>query len=112
MTLGSCPGSVAIGRDREVRGVTHNWPSVVRAREGLTGRDIVISSLTKNSCGGPGAVRANQGRQVHGVSSHTLVWLASGCGMVELCFEGRMALDLRLSRARTGVVRMRQDGNY
>ncbi|XP_064820540.1 uncharacterized protein LOC135538579 [Oncorhynchus masou masou] len=29
-TLGSCPGSAATGRDREVRGATHNWPSVVR----------------------------------------------------------------------------------
>ena len=29
-TLGSRPGSVAAGRDQEVRGATHNWPSVVR----------------------------------------------------------------------------------
>ena len=40
-----------------------------------------------------------------------------GCGkkqrdLVGLCFGGRMALDLRLSRARTGVVAMRQDSNY
>jgi hypothetical protein len=34
-TLGSRPGSVVTGRDREVRGATHNWPSVVRVREGL-----------------------------------------------------------------------------
>ena len=74
-TLGSRPGSVAAGRDREVRGATHSWPSVVRVREGLAGRDILVSSCT---CGGPGAVRANQGSQVHGVSSDTLVRLASG----------------------------------
>jgi hypothetical protein len=54
-------------------------------------------------------------------SSDTLVRLASGldalsvkkqCGLVALCFGGRMALDLRLSRVRTGVVAMRQDSNY
>ena len=54
---------------------------------------------------------------MHGVSADTLVWLASGldsrcvkkqCGLVGLCFAGRMTFDLRLSRARTGVVAMRQ----
>ena len=55
-----------------------NWPSVVRVREGLVGRDILVSSRTSDSCGGSGAVRANQGCQVHGVSSDTLVRLASG----------------------------------
>ena len=77
-TLGSCLGSVAAGRDREVRGATHNWPSVLRVRKGLAGRDILVSSHTSDSCGGPGAVDTNQGRQVHSVSSDTLVWLASG----------------------------------
>ena len=110
-SLSSCPGSV-------VRGATHNWPSVVR--EGLAGRDILVSSCTSDSCGGPGAVRANQGCQVHGVSD-TLVRLASGldarcvkkqCGLVGLCIGGSMTFNLRLSRARTGVVAMRQDSNY
>ena len=55
--LGSRPGSVVTGRDREVRRATHNWPSVVRVREGLAGRDILVSSCTSDSCGGPGAVR-------------------------------------------------------
>ena len=59
-TLGSSPGSVAAGRDREVHGATHNWPSVIRVREGLAGRDILVSSRTSDSCGRPGAVRANQ----------------------------------------------------
>ena len=120
-SLGSRPGSVVTGRDREVRGATHNWPSVVRVREGLAGRDILVSSRTSDSCGGPGAVRANQGCQVHGVSSDTLVRLASGldarcvkkqCGLVGLCIGGRMTFNLRLSRARTGVVAMRQDSSY
>ena len=76
MVKGSRTGSVVTGRDREVRGATHNWPSVVRVREGLVCRDV--SSHTSDSCGGPGAVRANQGCQVHSVSSDTLVRLASG----------------------------------
>ena len=112
------PGSVAAGRDREVHGATHNWPSIVRVKEGLAGRDILVSSRTSDSCGGQGTVRANQGCQVHSVSSDTLVRLVSGldarcvkkqCGLVGLCFGGHMAFDLRLSLARTGVVTMRQD---
>ena len=81
-SLGSCPGSVVTGRDREGRGATHNWPSVGRVREGLVGRDVLVSSRTSDSCGGPGAVRASQGCQVHGVASDTLVRLASG---LEVC---------------------------
>ena len=77
-SLGSRPGSVVTGRDREVRGATHNWPSVVRVREGLVGRGVLVSSRTSDSCGGLGAVCANQGGQVHGVSSGALVRLASG----------------------------------
>jgi hypothetical protein len=77
--------------------VTHNWPSIVRVREGLGGRDILVSTRTSDSCGGPG--------QVHGVSSDTLVRLASGldahcvkkqCGLVGLCIGGCMTFDLRL----------------
>ena len=119
-TLGPRAGSVAAGSDREVRGARHNWHSVVRVREGLAGRDILVSSCTSDSCGGLGAVHANQGRQVHSVSSDTLVRLASGldarcvkkqCGLVGLCFR-RTHFDLRLSRAHTGVIVMRQDSNY
>ena len=111
--------AVATGRDRENRGAMHNWPSVVR--EGLAGRDILVSLRTSASCGRPGAVHANQGCQVHGVSPDTLVRLASGldahcvkkqCGLVGLCIGGHMTFNLRLSRARTGVVAMRQDNSY
>ena len=114
-------GSVVTGRDREVCGATHNWPSVARVREGLAGREILVSSCTCDSCGGLGAVRTKQGCQVHGVSSDTLVRLTSGldarcvknqCGLVGLCIGGRMTFNLRLSRARTGVVAMRQDSSY
>ena len=60
-------------------------------------------------------------RQPSGVSSDTSVWLASGvdgccvkkqCGLVRLCIGGRMTFNLRLCRARTGVVAMRQDSSY
>ena len=84
----------------------------------MAGRDILVSSRTSDSRGGPGAVRANQGCQVHGVSSDTLVRLASGCcvkkqcGLVGLCIGGRMTFNLRLSQARMGVVAMRKDSNY
>ena len=77
-SLGSRPGSVVPGRDREGRGATLTWPSVIRGREGLVGRDLLVSSRTSDSCGGPGAVRTGQGCQVHGVASDTLVRLASG----------------------------------
>jgi hypothetical protein len=88
---------------------------------GRVWRDILVSSRTSDSCGGPGTVHADQGSQVHGVSSNTLVRLAFGldarcvkkqCGLVGLCFGGHMAFDLRLSRARTRVVAMRRDSNY
>jgi hypothetical protein len=100
---------------------THNWHSVVWAREGLAGREILVSSRTSDSCGGPGAVHAKQGCQVHGVSSNTLVRLASGldarcvkkhCGLVGLCIGGHMTFNLRLSRARAGVVAVRQGISY
>ena len=81
-------------RDREVCGATHYWPSVVRVREGLAGREILVSSRTCDSCGGPGTVHANQGCQVHGVSSNTSrAWLL-----------GWMRAVLRSSVARLGCV--------
>ena len=114
-----CSASCAT-RDSGCALATHKWPSGVR--EGRAGRDILVSSRTSDSCGGPGAGHANQGCQVHGVFSDTLVRLASRldarcvkkqCGLVGLCIGGRMTFSLRLSRARTGVVAMRQDSsNY
>jgi hypothetical protein len=52
-TLGSRPDSVVTGCDREVRGATHNWPSVDRVTEGMAGRDVLVSSRTSDSYGGP-----------------------------------------------------------
>jgi hypothetical protein len=66
-------------------------------------------------------MQADFGRQLYSVSSDTLVRLASGlsgqcvkkqCGLAGSCFRGRMALDLHLSRVRTGVAAMGQDCNY
>ena len=63
----------------------------------------------------------NQGCQVRSVSSNTFVLPASGldvhrvkkqCSLVGLCIGGRMTFNLRLSRAHTGVVAMRQDSSY
>ena len=126
-SLGSRPGSVVTGRDREVRGATHNWPSVVRhnwpsvvrVREGLVGRDVLVSSRTSDSCGGPGRALTKVARCTVFPPTHWCGWLPKGwrravlgSSAAWLGFGGRMAFDLRLSRARKGVVAMRQDSNY
>ena len=48
---GLIPGCVAAGRDH---GVTHNCPASSRSGEGLAGRDVLVPSLSSDSCGGPG----------------------------------------------------------
>jgi hypothetical protein len=66
-------------------------------------------------------MHADLGRQFYGVSSDTLVrmasWLSKQCvkkqrGLAGLYFGGCMALDLRLSRVSTGVPAIGQDCNY
>ena len=114
-TLGSSPGSVAAGQDREVH-ATHNWPGVARVMEGLASRDILVSSRTRDSCGGPGAVHADQvARGTVFPPTHWCGWLPGWMRAVLRssaawfgCFGGNIALDLHLSRARTGVVAMRR----
>ena len=94
------------------------WPtSSLTERSAKTGC-CVCHRAPATPVGGPGAVRANQGCQVRGVSSDTLVRLASGldarcvkkqlasgldarcvknqCGLVGLCTGGRMTFNLRL----------------
>ena len=56
----SCASSVAAGRNREAHGAAHNWPSVVWVREGLAGRDILVSSRTSDTCDRSGAVHTDQ----------------------------------------------------
>ena len=69
------PGSAVTGRDREVRGATHNWPSVVRVREGLP----VGKSLSHRAPATPVAGRAQCAlAKVARWASDTLVRLASG----------------------------------
>ena len=46
--------------------------------EGLVGRDVLVPSHTSDSCGGPGSVHADTVTRCNGVSSDTLVRLASG----------------------------------
>ena len=57
--LGLSPRTVTASRDWEAHGAAHNWPSVVRVREGLAGRDILVSSHTSDFCGEPGAEHAD-----------------------------------------------------
>ena len=88
--------------------------------EGVADWDVLVPSRSSDSCGGPGACILTR-LQLYGVSSDTLVWLASGlskqcvkkqCSLAGSCFRGRMALDLSLSRVHTGVAAMEQDCNY
>ena len=109
-TLGTRPGSVLTDRHRPVRAARPKWSSLARVREGL--------SLSHRTPATPVAGRAQCAlTKVHSVSSDILVWLASGldarcvkkeCGLVGLC----MTFNFRLSRARAGVVEMRQDSSY
>ena len=70
--------------------------------EGLAGRDFLVPSRSSDSLWRAGCLQADKGCQLDGVSSDTLLQLASGlpkqCGLAGLCFGGCMALDLRLSR--------------
>jgi hypothetical protein len=117
-TLGSRPGSVITGRDREVREATHNWPSVIRVREGLAGREILVSSRTSDSCGGLRANPSLPGARCFlrhiGAAGFRVEWscVKKQCGLVGLYIGGRMTFNLRFSRARKEVVAMRQDSSY
>ena len=82
---GSSPGSVAAGR--ETHAVEHNLPSVAKVKGGF-GRQGCPWPIT---CG---------------LSCHCV---KKQCGLAGLCFGGCKALDLRLSRVRTGVTTMGHD---
>ncbi|CAB1351343.1 unnamed protein product, partial [Coregonus sp. 'balchen'] len=78
-------------------------PVSSRLGEGLAGRGILVPSRTSDSCGGPGAVHADTVARctlASGLSGHCV---KKQCGLAGLCFGGCTALDIRLSRARTGV---------
>ena len=96
-TLGSRPGSVVTGRAREARGATHNWPSVVRVRVWPVGKSL--------SHRAPATPVAGQAQCVLTKVARCMVFpLTHWCGLVGLCIGGRMTFNLRLSRARMGVV--------
>ena len=84
--------------------------------EGLAGRDVLVTLRSSDSLWRAGCLHADFGRQLYGVSSDTLVRLASVLSEQRVkkrcCFVGRVALDLRLSRVCTGVAAMGQDCNY
>ena len=91
------------------------------AEDSLAGRDVLVSSCSSDSLWRAGHVHADFCRQLYGVSSDTLVRLATGlsdqcvkkqCGVAGLCFGGRMVLNLRHSRVRRGVTTMGQDCKY
>jgi hypothetical protein len=63
--------------------------------EGLGGWDVLVLSRSGDSLRRDERLHADYGLQLYGVSSDTLVWLASGlskqcvkkqCGLVVLCF--------------------------
>ena len=91
-----CSASCAT-RDSGFHGATHNWPSVVWVWP-------VGISLSHRALVTPIAGRAQC--TLTGLDARCV---KKQCGWVGLSFGGLMALDLRLSRARTGVVAMRQD---
>ena len=57
--LGSSPGSVASGLDRETRLRRSIGPAPSGLGEGLAGRYVLVPLCTSDSCGGPGAVHAD-----------------------------------------------------
>ena len=87
----------------------------------LAERDFLVPLRSSDSLLGAGGLQADFSPHLNGVSSDTLVRLASGlsepcvkkqCGLAGSCFGGRMALVLRLSRVRRGVAAMGQGCNY
>ena len=93
-------------------------PASTELWEGLASPDFLVPLRSSDSLWQAGRLQADFGCQLDGVSSDTLVWLASGlsevcvkkqCGLAGLCFGGRMALKLRLSRDCRGAAAMGQD---
>ncbi|CAB1311888.1 unnamed protein product [Coregonus sp. 'balchen'] len=86
-------------------------PASSRLGEGLAGRDVLVPSCSSDSCGGPGACTLTRSPVVRCFLRHIG---AAGFRVQRAgsCFGGRMALDRRLSRVRTGVAAMGQDCNY
>ena len=92
-------------------------PALSGLGEGLAGRDVLVPSRASDSCGGPCAMHTDTVVRYtvfpptywYGLNMHCI---KKQCDLAELCFRGCTALDLHLSRVRTGVAAMRQDCNY
>jgi hypothetical protein len=89
--------------------------------ESLACWDYLVPSRYTDSLWQAGRLQADFGFQLDGVSSDTLVRLASGlsekcikkqCGLAVLRFGGEMALYLHLSQVSRGIAAMNQDCNY
>ena len=89
--------------------------------EGFAGRDFLVPLCSNDSLWRAWRLQADFGCQLDGVSSDTLVQLASvlsdQCvkkqwGLAGLCYWGCMALDIRLSWVRRGVAVSGQVCNY
>ena len=92
-TLGSRPGSVVTSCDWEFRGVTHNWPSVVRFREASSGLGRCWPVGISLSHRAPATLVAGGARCTVFPPTHWCGWL-----------PGRMRAVLRSSAAWLGCV--------
>ena len=118
--LGSSPGSVTAGRNRETHGPSLNWPSIVQFRGGVgwPGYPCLISS--SDSCDGSGTCTLTRSTGVKCFLRHIGAagfrvqrhCVKKHCGLAGLYFGGRTAFTLCLSQVRTGVAAMGQDCNY
>jgi hypothetical protein len=112
--LGSIPGCITTGRDRESHRVAR---TIGPASEGLARGTLLGSSSSNDSLWRSGRLQADLSSQVNSVSSDTLVRLASEIsGRVlrsvvwRVMFRGMHDLTF-IFRAHWGVAAMRQDRN-
>ena len=98
----------------ETHEAVHKWPSVIRVKGGFGRPGCPCPIALWRLLWRAGRMHVDTVASCT-VSSDTLVLLASRlskqcvkkqCGLAGSCFGGRMALDLRLSRVRTGVAVM------
>ena len=86
--LGSIPGCVAT---RKLMGQRTISPATSDLGEGLAGRDVLVPSRSSDSLWRAGRMHTDFGLQLCGVSSDTLVRLASG--LSEQCVKRAMCRE-------------------
>ena len=106
-SLGSRPGSVVTGCDWEVRGAYRVRP----VGKSLSHRAPATPVAGQAQCALTKVARCTVFPLMAGFQAG---WrcVKKQCGLVGLCIGGCMTFNLRLSRARTGVVAMRQASSY